>query len=63
MLPCKKNDTVVESVKVDNGEQHGGKRLWESVSSEQEVPWRRVLAGAGEDSNHCNSTHILEDSD
>lgn len=57
MLPCKKNDTAVESMKVDNGEEHGRKRLWESMSSEQKIPWRRVLAGAGEDSNHCSSAH------
>lgn len=35
MLPCKKNDTAVESMKVDNGEEQGRKRLWESMSSEQ----------------------------
>lgn len=58
MLPCKKNDTAVESMKVDNGEEQGRKRLWESMSSEQEVPWRRVLAGAAGDSNHCSSVHV-----
>lgn len=58
MLPCKKNDTAVESMKVDNGEEHGRKRLWESMSSEQKIPWRRVLAGAGEDSNYCSSAHV-----
>lgn len=63
MLPCKTNDTAVEStavesMKVDNGEEHGRKCLWESMSSEQKIPWRRVLAGAGEDSNYCRSAHV-----
>jgi len=53
MLPCEENDSG--DIKVE-GEERSRKILWESMSSEQEVPWRRVLAAA-ESSEHCSSAH------
>jgi mlo protein len=61
MLPCRKqSDTaVVGRMKVvnDQGEKHARKRVLESMSSEQEVPWKRLLAEAGGGTEHCSSKH------
>jgi hypothetical protein len=62
MLPCRKqSDTaVVKRMKVvnDQEEKHARKRLLESMSSEQEVPWKRLLAEAGGGTEHCSSKHV-----
>ena len=60
MLPCKKEndngDTIVEADSQE-GEERSQKILLESMSSEQGVSWRRVLA-ANEGSEHCSSKHV-----
>lgn len=59
MLPCRKqSDTgVVQKLKVatEQLENYPQKRLWESISSEKEVPWKRFLAEAGGGSDYCSS--------
>ena len=60
MLPCKKEiDSSDIKVEGDNDQEkeHMQKNLWESMSTEQEVPWRRVLA-AFEGSQHCSFAHV-----
>eukprot|EP01018_Ginkgo_biloba_P000697 Gb_12175 [translate_table: standard] len=60
MLPCKKKygsddgESDLDDAEKD-GDSSGGKNrklLWESMSSSQEVPWRRILAIGG-GSDHC----------
>lgn len=59
MLPCRKQSEigVVQRLKVANEqlEKEPRKRLWESMSSEKEVPWKHLLAEAGGGSDHCSS--------
>lgn len=60
MLPCRKQSaTAAPSVKVanDQGKKEARRLVWESMSSEQEVPWRRILAaeGGGTATDHCSS--------
>ena len=60
MLPCKKEiDSSDIKVEGDNDQEkeHMQKILWESMSTEQEVPWRHVLV-ASKGNGYCSSTHV-----
>ncbi|GLJ39969.1 hypothetical protein SUGI_0817700 [Cryptomeria japonica] len=47
MLPCDKKKYSESKYEDDSGDENRRKLLWASMSSNQEVPWRRVLASAG----------------
>lgn len=60
MLPCKKeidSRDIKEEGDNDQEKERMKKILWESMSTEQEVPWRRVL-DTSEGSQHCSSSHV-----
>ncbi|GLJ39966.1 hypothetical protein SUGI_0817640 [Cryptomeria japonica] len=52
MLPCDKKK--VSESKYETGDEHRRKLLWASMSSDQEVPWRRVLAASAGGLDHCS---------
>ncbi|KAH9315725.1 hypothetical protein KI387_024352, partial [Taxus chinensis] len=53
MLPCAKKKDY--GSKGDPGDENRRKLLWESVSSNDEAPWRRDLAAAAESGDHCST--------
>ncbi|GLJ39967.1 hypothetical protein SUGI_0817660 [Cryptomeria japonica] len=53
MLPCDKKEDSDSESKTDPRDENHRKLLWTSMSSNQEVPWRRVLASPAGGVDHC----------